>query len=100
MIKSFKNKPTEDLFLSYESSAKLCNDLGLPAHLLRIAKRKLKMINAAHELRDLASPPGNRLEKLTGDRQNQWSIRINEKYRICFEWEDGDAWEVEITDYH
>lgn len=58
------------------------------------------MLNAARELRDLASPPGNRLEALRGERQGQHSIRINDQWRICFVWRDGDAYEVEITDYH
>jgi len=58
------------------------------------------MLHAAAELKDLKSPPGNRLEKLSGDRNDQWSIRINDQYRICFVWQNGDAWEVEITDYH
>jgi proteic killer suppression protein len=66
----------------------------------RIALRKLRMLHAARELRDLASPPGNRLEALRGDRAGQHSIRINEQWRICFVWKDGNAYEVEIVDYH
>ncbi len=58
------------------------------------------MLNAATELRDLRSPPGNRLETLSGDREGQYSIRINDQFRICFVWRDGDAHEVEIVDYH
>jgi len=58
------------------------------------------MLHAAATLQDLKSPPGNHLEKLSGDRDGQWSIRINDQYRICFRWQDGDAWEVEIVDYH
>ncbi len=58
------------------------------------------MLHAAAALQDLKSPPGNHLEKLSGDRDGQWSIRINDQYRICFRWQDGDAWEVEIIDYH
>ena len=63
------------------------------------AKRKLQMLDQAGELRDM-SIPGNRLEKLTGDRKNQYSIRINDQYRICFNWKDGDAYEVEITKHY
>lgn len=58
------------------------------------------MLHAAAALQDLKSPPGNHLEKLSGDRDGQWSIRINDQYRICFRWQDGDTWEVEIIDYH
>jgi proteic killer suppression protein len=64
------------------------------------ARRKLAMLNAAVELRDLAIPPGNRLERLSGNREGQHSIRINDQYRICFIWEDGDVYQAEITDYH
>jgi toxin HigB-1 len=71
-----------------------------PANLRRIALRKLVMLNDAAELRDLEVPPGNRLEVLTGDRKGQWSIRVNEQFRICFVWRDGNALEVEIVDYH
>jgi proteic killer suppression protein len=66
----------------------------------RIAQRKLRQIDAAVELRDLASPPGNRLEALKSDRKGQHSIRINDQWRICFVWRDADAYEVEIVDYH
>ena len=64
------------------------------------AERKLAMLDAAASLDFLRAPPGNRLEKLSGDRSGQWSIRINERWRICFRWEDGDVWDVEIVDYH
>jgi proteic killer suppression protein len=63
-------------------------------------RRKLDQINRARDLRDLGFPPGNHLERLKGNRIGQHSIRINEQYRICFRWETGDAYEVEITDYH
>ena len=63
-------------------------------------QRKLEMIEAAESLEDLRVPPANRLEKLTKDRQGQYSIRINDQWRVCFIWKDGDAYEVEITDYH
>jgi proteic killer suppression protein len=66
----------------------------------RIALRKLRMLDAATGVADLRTPPGNRLEKLRGDREGQWSIRINDQWRICFRWEDGDAFEVDTVDYH
>ncbi len=66
----------------------------------RPAFQKLRMIDAASRLADLAALPGNRLEALKGDRRGQYSIRINDRYRVCFEWRDGDAYEVEIVDYH
>ncbi len=62
--------------------------------------RKLEWLNAARDVADLRIPPGNRLEKLTGNRAGQYSIRINDQWRLCFEWRDGDAWGVEIVDYH
>ncbi|MDQ7827212.1 MAG: type II toxin-antitoxin system RelE/ParE family toxin [Candidatus Eremiobacteraeota bacterium] len=65
-----------------------------------VVRRKLDQINCLRELRELAVPPGNQLEALKGDRHGQHSIRVNEQYRICFRWKDGDAYEVEITDYH
>ena len=66
----------------------------------RVAQRKLRQLDIAADLRDLASPPGNRLEALHRDREGQHSIRINEQWRICFVWRDGDAYDVEIVDYH
>jgi toxin HigB-1 len=68
--------------------------------LQRAGLRKLLILDAATELRDLAVPPGNRLEKLSGDRSGQHSVRINDQWRICFVWKDGDAYDVEIVDYH
>jgi toxin HigB-1 len=65
-----------------------------------IALRKLLILDAAEALQDLASPPGNRLEKLAGSRQGQYSVRVNDQWRICFRWERGDAYEVEVTDCH
>lgn len=65
-----------------------------------VARRKLNMVHAAGRLEDLRIPPGNRLEKLEGTRKHQHSIRINDQYRICFEWREGDAYDVEIVDYH
>ena len=72
----------------------------VPADLQRRALRKLAMLNAAASLEVLRVVPGNRLEKLSGDREGQHSVRINEQYRVCFVWESGDAYEVEVTDYH
>ena len=66
----------------------------------KIALRKLDQIDASVSIGDLRAPPGNRLEALKGDRAGQWSIRINDQWRICFRWQDGDAWDVEIVDYH
>ena len=73
---------------------------GFPADLVAAARRKLRWLDSAATLRDLASPPGNRLEALSGDRQGQHSIRINDQWRICFRWSDGGAEDVEIVDYH
>jgi len=72
----------------------------LPLDIQQVALRKLRMINNALNLNDLRIPPANRLEKLSGDRAGQWSVRINDQWRICFRWEDGNAYDVEITDYH
>lgn len=72
---------------------------NLPHDIQRAAKRKLVHIHSAKSIEDLRIPPGNRLEKLTGDREGFWSIRINKQWRICFRWENGNAFEVEITDY-
>jgi proteic killer suppression protein len=72
----------------------------VPKELLDRASRKLLMLDAAADLRDLRIPPSNQLEKLKGDRAGQYSIRINKQYRVCFEWRDGGAYEVEIVDYH
>ena len=97
MIGSFRDRGSEDVFDGHDSRAarKVC-----PRSVLRVARRKLDQINRVRELRELAVPPGNRLERLKGDRTSQHSIRINDRYRICFQWEDGYAYEVEITDYH
>jgi proteic killer suppression protein len=73
---------------------------GIPHDIQRTAKRKLVQIHAARSLDDLRIPPGNRLERLTGDRKGFRSIRINDQWRICFRWDNGNAFEVEITDYH
>jgi len=93
MIKSFLDKDTEKLFRGQRSRR-------LPARIQRVALRKLVQLNAAADLDFLLVPPGNRLEALKGDRQGQHSIRINDQWRICFVWRDGDAYDVEIVDYH
>lgn len=93
MIKSFGNKETESVYRR-EYVKKL------PAKIQQASLRKLRMLNNAKSMQDLRSPPGNRLEKLKGDREGQHSIRINEQWRVCFEWKDNDAYEVEITEYH
>jgi proteic killer suppression protein len=72
----------------------------LPFAMQQVARRKLRILNNAQSLSDLRVPPGNRLESLKGNRAGQLSIRINDQWRICFEWRDGDAFEVEIVDYH
>ncbi|NUO07720.1 MAG: type II toxin-antitoxin system RelE/ParE family toxin [Candidatus Brocadia sp.] len=93
MIKSFKHRETEKIY-SRKGSRKLPNDIQ------QVALRKLRMINNAGNIEDLSVPPANRLEKLSGNRAGQYSIRINDQWRICFIWKDGDAYDVEITDYH
>ncbi|MCL6446868.1 MAG: type II toxin-antitoxin system RelE/ParE family toxin [Armatimonadetes bacterium] len=93
MIKSFRNSETERIFKRLRSRK-------LPPDIQQVALRKLRMLNNAVTLNDLRIPPANRLEKLSGDRAGQYSIRINDQWRICFEWRDRDAYNVEITDYH
>ena len=93
MIRSFRNRETERVFRGGHSRK-------LPTDLQRIAQRKLAMLDAAHEVHDLRVPPGNRLERLAGSRAGQYSIRINDQWRICFVWAEGDAHDVEIVDYH
>lgn len=93
MIRSFKNGETEKVY-SMEGSRKL------PGDIQQVALRKLRMINNAQNINDLRIPPANRLEKLSGNRAGQHSIRVNDQWRICFVWKDGDAYDVEITDYH
>jgi toxin HigB-1 len=92
VIKSFNCKDTEKLHK--REPVKRFRSIE------RVALRKLRQLDAATELRDLASPPGNRLEPLAADRKGQHSIRINERWRICFVWRSGDAYAVEIVDYH
>ncbi len=93
MIRSFGSPETERIF-GLQRSRKL------PGDIQQVALRKLRMLNNARTLQDLRSPPANRLEKLSGDRSGQCSIRINDQWRVCFEWREGDAYEVEIVDYH
>jgi len=73
---------------------------GFPLDVIRRAVIKLTMIEAATDIRELATPPPNHLEKLKGDRSSQWSVRVSDKYRICFRWINGRAWEIEFVDYH
>lgn len=93
MIQSFTCKETQKIFNGRFSSK-------LPQDIQRLAARKLVLIDGAGKLDDLKSPPGNRLEILSGDRTGQHSIRINDQWRICFIWRDGNAFDVEIVDYH
>ncbi len=92
MIKSFKSKDTARLF--DRLSSRRWHDIA------GTARRKLEMLNAAKSLAELRVPPGNRLAALKGDRRGQYSIRINDRWRICFVWRGGDAYDVEIVDYH
>jgi proteic killer suppression protein len=97
MIVSFKNKATEDIFNGVASklARKRC-----PQTLWRVATRKLDQLDSVIDLEELKIPPGNRLEMLSADRKGQHSIRINQQFRICFEWTDLGPNKVEITDYH
>ena len=93
MIQTFADKETERLF-NREPVKRF------PPRVQRSALRKLLILDAAESLDDLRIPPGNRLEKLHGDGEGQYSIRINDQWRVCFRWDAGDAYEVEVTDYH
>lgn len=93
MIKTFADKHTRDLYIKGKSKR-------LPSDLLERAVRKLEYIDLAACPDDLRTPPGNRLHRLTGDRAGQYSISVNDRWRICFRFADGDAYHVEITDYH
>ena len=92
MIKTFKCRDTQALFM--DKAVSRFNAIE------RVSRRKLLLIHRAKDLKDLLSPPGNRLEALKGNRKDQFSIRINDQWRICFQWEGGDAFQVEIVDYH
>ena len=93
MIKSFADKATAAVFQGIEVRS-------LPTQIQPTARRKLLVIDAAVNIQTLRVPPGNRLEMLKGDRRGQWSVRINDQWRICLRWHDGHAWDVEICDYH
>ena len=93
MIRDFKDEEAEKIFNRQRSRR-------LPTEIQQVALRKLRMLNRAQTLQDLRVPPANHLERLSGDRSGHWSIRINDQWRICFEWSNGDAWRVEIVDYH
>lgn len=93
MIKSFGDKRTAAIFAGYAVR-------DLPRQIQRRARTKLLVIDAAKELADLRVPPGNRLEALHGDRRGQHSIRVNDQWRICFVWHNGESWDVKIVDYH
>jgi toxin HigB-1 len=93
VIKSFKDRETQQIFTRQRSRR-------LPPDIQQVALRKLRMLNNARTLTDLQAPPANRLEKLAGDRAGQYSIRINDRWRVCFVWRASDAYDVEIVDYH
>ncbi len=93
MIRSFRGKETECIWQGEVSRR-------FPRPMQEVARRKLRMLNNAQDLSDLRVPPGNRLESLRGDRKGQYSIRINEQWRVCFRWSGGNAHDVEIVDYH
>lgn len=97
MIRSFKDRGTEDIFngLSSKSARRTC-----PQSIWKIARRKLDQIDSVENLDELSIPPGNRLEALSGDRSGQHGIRINERYRVCFAWTETGPLKVEIVDYH
>lgn len=97
MIMSFKNQATEDIFNGQATKQvrKIC-----PVPLMSVASRKLDQLDSVKALEELRIPPGNRLEALTGDRKDQWSIRVNNQYRICFRWSENGPEDVEFTDYH
>lgn len=92
MIQSFNSADTENLFTGRR--------VARFANIATVAMRMLQQVNAAGSLEFLRVPPQNRLEQLKKDRKGQWSIRINDQFRVCFEWRDGHAWRVEIVDYH
>jgi proteic killer suppression protein len=92
LIRSFRDKDTESIF--HQQRVRRFQQIAC------VALRRLVQIDSADELRDLASPPANRLEALKGGRAGQYSVRVNDQYRICFRWKDGHAFDVEIVDYH
>ncbi len=92
MIRSFADEETEAVYRTGSSRRW--------ANIARVAARRIQAIDFASAVEDLTRPPGNRLEKLKGNREGQWSIRINDQFRVCFRWDGKDAWDVEIVDYH
>ncbi len=95
MIASFRDEETELIWIG-----RFSKKIKLPTSLHNLARRKLRMIAAATTIDTLRVPPNNRLEQLKRKRKGQWSIRINDQWRICFKWQSGNAYDVEITDYH
>ncbi len=93
MIKTFATKETAALFANEKIRR-------LPPEILQVARRKMAQLHRVSSIEELRIPPGNMLEKLSGNRNEQWSIRINDQWRICFRFEAGDVFDVEITDYH
>jgi proteic killer suppression protein len=93
MIKTFRGKAAAMVFVGEVPK-------GFPSQIARVARRKLAALDVAKQLEDLRQPPGNRLEALIGNRAGQHSIRVNDQWRLCFSWRDGDAYEAEIVDYH
>jgi len=93
VIKSFNDEESRKIYQRQRSRK-------FPSDIQQVALRKLRMINNAISINDLRIPPANHLERLSGNRTGQWSIRINDQWRVCFEWEGSDAYNVEITDYH
>jgi proteic killer suppression protein len=96
MILSFGNKATDDLYNGLDTKGVR----RLPHDIIHKTLNKLDVLNGAHDLLDLRSPPGNRLEALKGDLSGFYSIRVNDQWRIIFRWKDGNAYEVQLTDYH
>ena len=93
MIKSFKNDLTKSVWNRKRVK-------GVPGDIFKVARRKLGFLEDAVDINDLRVPPGNRLEAMKGDRKGQHSIRVNDQWRVCFRWSNGNAFDVEITDYH
>lgn len=93
MIKTFRNRETAALFADERVRR-------LPPEIRQVARRKLVQLDQVSRVEELRVPPGNRLEPLAGDRRGQWSIRVNAQWRLCFRFEDGHAWDVELVDYH
>ncbi len=93
MIRSWKGKHTQAVFKGEKSK-------GFPSDLLSVTRRRLQAVDAATSVEDLKTPPGNRLHQLTGDRNGQWSISVNDQFRICFVWGENGPEDVEFTDYH